>query len=99
MTRDLLRRLEGSGDISSYQVKVFYSAAREFYSTAATYALANFPFEDSVLKNAQFTDINKRDFVEIMLEIQILFYKFTNMSGTGCKKTSEIWFLRSETCN
>ena len=49
MTRQLLVRLEGNGDISYWQVEVFYNAVREFYCTGATCALANLPLKDSLL--------------------------------------------------
>ena len=59
-TRQLLNRLEDDGDISSADVKLFYTAARQLYSKA-DYALDNLPLNDPVLQNSKFIDFMKKD--------------------------------------
>lgn len=66
MTRQLLKRLEERGDVSPHQANKFYHAVWVFYSTAATYALANLPLEDTVLKNSQ--DNHKYRTSDILLD-------------------------------
>ena len=56
-----LNRLFEAGDISDAQVKTFYEAVQSFYNTAADYALANLPINDSVLMNARFVDFDRRE--------------------------------------
>lgn len=65
ITRQLLVRLEDGGDISSEQVKVFYTAVRGFYCRAATYALANLPLKGSVLQNSEFVNFESRESANI----------------------------------
>ena len=60
-TRQLLNRLEDDGDISSADVKLFYTSARQFYTKAAYYALDNLPLNDPVLQNSKFVDFMKKD--------------------------------------
>ena len=60
MTRQFIRRLEEGGDVTTRQVKEFHRAVREFYSTVATYALANLPLKDEVLQNAEFVNFGDR---------------------------------------
>ena len=43
MTRQLLNQLVDGGDVSPQQEEAFYNGVREFYSTAAVYALKNLP--------------------------------------------------------
>ena len=47
----MLNRLEDDGDISSADVKLFYTSARQFYTKAAYYALDNLPINDPVLQD------------------------------------------------
>ena len=61
MTRQLLRRLENSGDISSQQVKAFHTAVRHFYCEAVTYAMQNLPLNDEVLLNSQFVNFERKE--------------------------------------
>lgn len=61
MTKQLLNRLADGGDISPQKVKVFYNAVREFYTTAAKYALSNLPLKDAVLENSQFVHFGSRE--------------------------------------
>ena len=60
-TRQLLLKMENDGDISPRQVKVFYEAVREFYTTATKYALANLPFKDELLQSASFVQFENRE--------------------------------------
>ena len=60
-TRQLLNHLEDDGDISSADVRLFYTAVRQFYIEAADYALNNLPLNDPVLQNSKFVDFMKRD--------------------------------------
>ena len=60
MTRQVVRRLEEGGDVTPYQVNKFHKAVREFYCTAATFALANLPLKDKVLQNAGFVNFEDR---------------------------------------
>ena len=48
-TRQRLQRLHNDGDISSEQVKAFYTTARKFYITAATYSLTHLPIDDYIM--------------------------------------------------
>ena len=59
MTRQLLSELEEDGDISYNQAKMFYSGVRQFYLTAATYAINNLPINDPLLINAEFVYFQK----------------------------------------
>lgn len=59
-TRQWLIKLEEEGDVSPRQVTQFYSAVRGFYTTAATYALANLPVKDPVLQNSEFVNFADR---------------------------------------
>ena len=61
VTRQLLHKLEEQGDITQRDVRIFYSAVREFYITATDYALANLPVRDEVVKNASFIDFEKKE--------------------------------------
>lgn len=61
MTRQLLLKLLDGGDISARQVKLFYTAVREYYCRAATYALSNLPLHDPVLQNSTFTFFEARE--------------------------------------
>lgn len=61
MTRQLLARLEENGDISPTEVHTFYRAVREFYHTAATYALAHLPLKDELVKRSQFANFKTRE--------------------------------------
>lgn len=65
MTRQLLVRLEQEGDISSNQVKRFYDGVRQFYLTAATYAIENLPMNDPLLMNAEFVYFPRREHASI----------------------------------
>ena len=60
LTRQKLLKLHNDGDVSDGEVRVFYEAVREFYSTAASYALKNLPTTDEVLQNAQFVHFENR---------------------------------------
>jgi len=40
----------------------FLQCLRAFYENATSYALSHLPFEDALLKNAQFVDIMKRTY-------------------------------------
>ena len=45
------------GDISEWQVTIFYEAARKFFVTATWYGLEHLPLKDSVLENAAFFNL------------------------------------------
>ena len=61
MTRQLLSRSLDEGDISSQQVSKFYKAACEFFTTAVSYILSNFPVNDEVLRNAEFANFEDKE--------------------------------------
>ncbi len=60
MTRQKLVKLHDDGDIGDQEIRNFYKAVREFYSTASSYALKNLPISGEVLQNAQFAHFNNR---------------------------------------
>lgn len=60
-TRQLLRKLEDEGDITTAQVRKFYQGVREFYCTAVEYALNNLPLKDEVLESACFLNFPTRE--------------------------------------
>ena len=60
-TKQLLRKLEKEGDITPAQIRKFYQAVREFYTTAVEYALKNLPLKDKVLENAHFLNFQARE--------------------------------------
>ena len=80
MTRQLLNQLVDGGDVSSQQEAAFYNGVREFYSTAAEYALKNLPLHDTVLENSQFVHLQSRESASIS---QVLF--FVSRSATYTK--------------
>ena len=59
-TRSKLRKLLDDGDLLSSDVRKFITGVRAFYENATSYALSHLPFEDALLKNAQFVDIMRR---------------------------------------
>ncbi len=60
ITRQKLVKLHDDGDIGDQEIRNFYKAVREFYSTASSYALKNLPISGEVLQNAQFAHFNNR---------------------------------------
>ena len=50
ITRQLLKVLEDEGDITAAERRKFYQAVRQFYITAAEYALKNLPLMDEELE-------------------------------------------------
>ncbi len=60
VTKQRLRKLLNEGDISAYEQKKFYRAARAFYVDASSQALKKLPFDDCLLGNAKFTNFEKR---------------------------------------
>lgn len=53
--------MENEGDLAPAQVRKFYQAVREFYTTAIEYALKNLPLKDEVLENAHFLNFRTRE--------------------------------------
>lgn len=60
LTRSKLNKLVNEGDISPYTASQFVKGAKVFYTTAVSYALSHLPFDDEVLLNAQFVNIENR---------------------------------------
>lgn len=60
MTRQLLRRLLDSGDISSSQASNFHLSVREFFVHTTAYLLKWAPFSDELIKHATWIDYNQR---------------------------------------
>jgi len=60
ITRSKLRKLLDEGYISVSAQNRFLQGAIAFYESAVTYAIANLPFVDDLLKHAQFVDIKRR---------------------------------------
>jgi len=60
ITRNKLRILLNEGDIIVSTQNRFLQGVIAFYESAVTYAIANLPFEDDLLKHAQFVDMKPR---------------------------------------
>ena len=61
ITLQLLTKLEQDGDISSTDAKRFYKGVQAFYLSAVDYAIDNLPLNDTLLKNAEFVYVPKRE--------------------------------------
>lgn len=61
VTRQLLQKLEDEGDISHREVRIFYNAVRDFFVTAVDYAISHLPFQDELIRNAQFLKFDSRE--------------------------------------
>ena len=68
VTRVKQRKLLDEGDIDSNASLTFFKGIRSFYHCATEYALSHHPFDDDVLLNAQFVNIQRRvtaDFTQV----------------------------------
>ena len=54
-------KLESKGDITHSEVRVIYNAVRDFFVTAADYAISHLPVEDELIRNAQFLNFDNRE--------------------------------------
>ena len=61
VTKSCLRKLLEDGDISVNNEKKFYTCVRAFYIDAATQAIRKLPFDDIMLKHAQFVNFEHRE--------------------------------------
>ena len=68
VTRVKQRKLLDEGDIDSNASLTFLKGIQSFYHCATEYALSHLPFDDDVLLNAQFVNIQRRvtaDFTQV----------------------------------
>jgi hypothetical protein len=73
ITRQTLVRLLNDGSVGPEAVNKFTKSARLFFHTATAYALSHLPFDDDLLRNAQFVDWPKRletDFTQVQYFVE-----------------------------
>ena len=61
VTKSTLERLLKEGDISEYQYRKFFEAAKGFFIKTAIEALAKLPFDDDILHHAKFVNFEQRE--------------------------------------
>ena len=66
---------------------------RVFYESAVSYGLSHLPFDDELLKNAQFVDIKRRleaDFTQVAYFVE----RFSELLPYSDVKSQELLFVR-----
>ena len=100
VTRVKQRKLLNDGNIVNNAFLTFFKGIRSFYHCATDYALSHLPFDDDVLLNVQFVDIQKGDTADFTQVAYFIEHFPTLLSFCDTKSQEKLFeqFTSYQTC-